>query len=101
MELALAHGAPLHTPAAVVAQVWRDGRRQARIARLLGSGAVNVTLLDQPEAQAVGVLCERSRTSDVVDASVALVARRHAAKVLTSDPDDLLRVDPALDVALC
>jgi hypothetical protein len=31
---------PLTVPAGVVGQVWRDGRRQARLARLLGSDIV-------------------------------------------------------------
>ena len=100
IELALTHGGPLHAPAGVVAQVWRDGRRQARLARLLG-GAVEVAPLDRDEAKAAGVLRGRSWTTDVVDASVVLLARRHRAVVLTSDPDDLARIDPGVEVALC
>ena len=101
IELALVHGAVLHVPGGVVAQAWRDGRRQARIARLLGSGIVAVQALDLEESQAVGVLCGQSRTSDVVDASVALLARRWGARVVTSDPEDLRRIDPGLDIAVC
>lgn len=101
VELALEHGAPLHAPAGVVAQVWRNGKRQARLARLLGSGAVRVQALDQVEAQATGVLCAAGHTSDVVDASVVLLARRYAAKVVSSDADDLLAIDPELDVVRC
>jgi predicted nucleic acid-binding protein len=101
VELALAHGGALHTPAGVVAQVWRDGRRQARLARLLGSGLISVQPLDVEEAQAAGVLCGRAKSRDVVDASVALLARRWRAKVVTSDPDDLRRVDPSLDPVPC
>ena len=101
IELALAHGGPLHAPACVVAQVWRDGRRQARLARLLGAGAIEVTPLDRDEAKATGVLCGRSWTTDVVDASVVLLARRHRAIVLTSDPDDLTRIDPGVEIAEC
>lgn len=101
VELALVHEGEMHAPAAVVAQVWRDGRRQSRLARLLASGVIRVHPLDQAEAQAAGVLCGRSRTSDVVDASVALLARRHRARVVTSDPEDLRRIDPTLDVVTC
>ena len=36
----LEHGLTLAVPAGVVGQVWRDGRRQARLARFLGSDAV-------------------------------------------------------------
>ncbi|MCC7543057.1 MAG: PIN domain nuclease [Deltaproteobacteria bacterium] len=101
VELAMTHGAPLHAPAGVVAQVWRDGRSQARLSRLLGSGLVAVRALDQHEAQAVGALCGMSRSRDVVDASVALLARRHAAIVVTSDPDDIRRIDSTLDLVVC
>lgn len=101
IELALRHGAALHSPAGVVGQVWRDGKRQARLARLLGSGLIDVQVLDREEAQAAGVLCGESKTSDVIDASVALLARRHSANVLTSDPDDLRRIDPGLPLVVC
>jgi hypothetical protein len=79
IELALAHSAPLWTAGAVVARVWRDGSRQARLARLLGSGLVQVQPLDRDGAQATGVLCGEAGTKDVVDASVALVAALGAA----------------------
>ena len=101
VELALATGASLHAPAGVVAQVWRDGQRQVRLARLLGSGVIAVESLDQEEAQAVGVLCGRSGSADIVDASVALLARRRGARVLTSDVKDLHRIDPTLDLVVC
>jgi hypothetical protein len=60
-----------------------------------------VQQLDREEAQAAGVICGRSKTRDVVDASVVLLARRHAAKVITSDPDDLGRIDPSLTLVVC
>jgi hypothetical protein len=101
VELALQMGGALHVPGGVVAQVWRDGGRQARLARLLGSGLLQVTALDREEAQATGVVCGRSGTPDVVDASVVLLARRHAAVVVTSDPSDLKRIDPSLELVSC
>jgi predicted nucleic acid-binding protein len=101
IELAIATGAPLWTAGGVVAQVWRDGRRQARLARLLGSGAVHVQQLDRDEAQATGVLCGESATSDVVDASVVLLGRKLAAIIVTSDPEDLRRVDPGAQLVVC
>ena len=101
IELALAHGAPLWTAGGVVAQVWRDGSRQVRLARLLGSGLVQVQPLDRDEAQATGVLCGEAGTSDIVDASVVLVARTHAAIIVTTDPDDLKRLDPTAQLVTC
>jgi len=47
---------------------------------------------DFPEAgaRAVGELCDRAGTSDVVDALVVLLAKQLRARmVITSDPDDL------------
>ncbi len=101
IELAMAHGAALHVPGGVVAQVWRDGSRQARLARLLGSGLLNVQPLDRDEAQATGALCGKAGVSDVVDASVVLLARRHGASVVTSDPQDLGRIDSTLNLVAC
>jgi len=101
IELAVTHGATLHTPAGVVGQAWRDGKRQARLARLLGSGLVEVQVLDREEAQAAGALCGESKTRDVIDASVALLARRISANVVTSDPDDLRRIDSKLPLVVC
>jgi hypothetical protein len=72
------------------------------MARLLGSGLLDVQVPDRDEAQAVGVLCGRSGTSDAVDASVALLARRlPRAVVVTSDPDDLRRLDPLVNLVVC
>jgi hypothetical protein len=95
---ALQHRDPLVVPAGVVAQAWRDGRRQARLARLLGSPVCEIVALDDRTARAVGQLCGVSGTSDIVDASVALAGRRRALRVVTSDPDDIHRVDRQLDV---
>ena len=88
----------LAVPAGVVAQAWRDGRRQVRLVRLLASEVVEVVVLDDPIARAVGQLCGVSGTSDVIDASIVLCARERGHKVLTSDPDDLRRIDPRLDL---
>jgi hypothetical protein len=101
IELALASGAVLHTPAGVVGQVWRDGRRQARLARLLGSGLVTVHSLDFAEAQGAGVICGATSTSDVIDASVVILARRYGARIVTSDPSDIRAIDPHIDVVTC
>jgi len=95
---ALHHNDPLVIPAGVVAQVWRDGARQVRLVRLLGSPLAAVVPLDDSAARAAGQLCGVSDTSDVVDASVVVVARQRRLRVLTSDPDDLRRLDPRLDL---
>jgi predicted nucleic acid-binding protein len=95
---ALRTGARLVVPAAVVGQVWRDGARQVPLRALLAGSTTVVPPLDRVLAEACGLLCGRARTSDVVDASVVLTARRERAAVVTSDAGDLLRLDPSLDV---
>ena len=90
--------ARLAVPAGVLAQVWRDGRRQARIARFLGSRYCEVVPLDAPGARMAGHLCALTSTSDIVDASVVVVARQRGRRVITSDPDDLRRLDPTLEL---
>lgn len=91
----------VHVPAAVVAQAWRNPARQVRLVRVLAADPVMVHPLDSDEARAVGHLCGASGTSDVVDASVVLVARRVGGVTVTSDPDDLRQVDPSLDLVPC
>jgi predicted nucleic acid-binding protein len=79
----------LLVPAGVLAQAWRDGSRQVRLQRFLNADAVRVEPLDRPLACACGALCGEAGASDVVDASVAVLAKRHGASVVTSDPDDI------------
>lgn len=93
---ALVDDEPLVIPAGVLAQAWRDGRRQARLARLLHAPQIEVVPLDDRAARAAGQLCGVAGTRDVVDASVVLCARQRGYAVLTSDPGDLRRLDPAL-----
>lgn len=86
----------LAVPAGVVGQIWRDGRRQVRLARLLGSDLVECVPLDDERARAAGQLCGVTDTRDVIDASVVLCARERGHGVLTSDVDDLKKLDASL-----
>lgn len=88
-------------PAGVVGQVWRGGERQARLARLLNADGVVVEPLTDTGARAAGVLCGKAGTTDVVDASVVLGARRHRATVVSSDRADLRVLDPRVPVVDC
>jgi hypothetical protein len=85
-----------YVPAGVVAQTWRGSPRQHATVRLLRAGAIRVDPLSEDVAYSLGLLLARSGTSDVVDAHVALLARRLQAIVLTSDPDDLRALDGTL-----
>jgi len=95
---ALEHHDPLVVPAGVVAQAWRDGAHQTRLARLLGSPLCEVLALDDRQARAAGQLCGVTNTTDVVDASVAIVARQRGLRVITSGAGDLRRLDNHLDL---
>ena len=93
---AVEHGVPIAIPAGVVGQAWRDGRRQVRLVRLLASHPVTVEPLDDARSRAAGQLCGVTRTADVIDASVVLCARTLGRVVMTSDVDDLRRLDATL-----
>jgi hypothetical protein len=95
---ALRIGARLVVPAGVVGQAFRYGPRQVPLRALLNGPTTEVPPLDRVLAEAVGTLCARAGTSDVVDASVVLAARRERATVLTSDVRDIARLDPTLPV---
>lgn len=82
----------LHTTEPVVAQVWRDGATQARLAAFLS--AVTIHPLD--DGRAVGRLLALASTSDVVDAHLVLLAVRLDRPILTGDPDDLGRLAQSL-----
>ncbi len=90
--------APITVPAGCVAQAWRSPARQARTAVLLRQSNVAIVSLDDGDARRVGLLLAASSTSDVVDGHVALCALRTGRPVLTSDPNDIRRLVPGIDV---
>jgi predicted nucleic acid-binding protein len=79
-------GVKIVTVSPVVAQVWRDGRRQVTLARLLTG--VEVVAPTDEAAKRAGVLLRRTKMSDAVDALVADLCRVDDV-LLTSDPGDL------------
>jgi hypothetical protein len=85
-------------PASALAQAVRQPERQARLARLLRQPTTDVVPLDRVDATNVGRLLAASRTSDVVDAHVVICAHRAGQQAVSSDPDDLLALDPTLRV---
>jgi rRNA-processing protein FCF1 len=95
---ALKTRARLVIPAGVLGQAWRGAARQVPLRALVKMPTTIVPSLDQVLAEAAGVLCGRVGSSDVIDASVVLVARRERAVVVTSDAQDLRRLDPSLPV---
>jgi hypothetical protein len=79
-------GTPVRASAAVVGQVWRDGRKQANLARVLAG--VGSEPLGKDDGKRIGELLGRAGSADVVDAHVALLVTT-GDLVLTSDPADI------------
>ncbi len=87
---------PVWTSSAVLGQVWRDGARQAWLAKVLAG--IGVRALAADDGKRVGELQGAAGIHDVVDAHVALLAGA-GDRVLTSDPQDLGRLLRARGVA--
>ncbi|MFC8915697.1 type II toxin-antitoxin system VapC family toxin [Streptomyces sp. NPDC057116] len=84
-----AGGVPV-VPSPVVAQVWRNGARQAALARLLQG--CDVLPLDDALARRVGELLGHADVVGPVEGAVALISARTSATVITSDPGDIQRL---------
>ncbi|MEU8239872.1 PIN domain-containing protein [Actinoplanes missouriensis] len=95
-HLAVEEGRRLLVPAVVVAQAWRDARRQAQLGRFLHS--CELIPVGVETAKAAGVLCGKAGTRDVVDATVVTTALAYGAIVFTSDPGDITRLGAAAEV---
>lgn len=80
-------GVPVITSGGVVAQVWRDGSRQANLARVLSG--VDVDALDDLTARRVGELLRQNRSDDLVDAAHVALLVQPNDQVLTSDEPDI------------
>ena len=89
-------GARVTVPATTLAQAIRRPEKQARLSRLVRQPTTDVVPLDRVDATNVGRLLAASATSDIADAHVVICARRTGQPVVTSDPDDLRRLDPTL-----
>jgi hypothetical protein len=83
-------------PATALAQAMRRPSRQARLARLVRQPTTDLVPLDGLDATTVGILLAATGTADIADAHVVVCARRARQAVITSDPDDLRRLDPTL-----
>jgi hypothetical protein len=82
-------GTPVRASSAVVGQVWRDGRKQVNLARVLAG--VGIEALGKDDGRRIGELLALAASVDVVDAHVALMAA-DGDLVLTSDPADIRKL---------
>lgn len=87
---------PITIPATALAQAIRLPARQVHLSRLIRQPGVRLVPLDGPGATAVGRLLALTHTADIADAHVVVCARRAGQPVVTTDGDDLRRLDPAL-----
>ena len=92
---ARARGQSICVPTTVVAQAWRSPR-QVRLARWLKSTDVEIASLSLDVARLVGLQCGSSGHADIVDVHVGWCAGQREHTVVTSDPEDIARVDPTL-----
>jgi predicted nucleic acid-binding protein len=97
-EIAAEHRIEMVLPSVVLAQVWRNGTRQVQLARTLRNPGVTEAPLHHEDARHVGELLRESATADVADAHVAVLAARLGAAVITSDPKDIAKLNPALPI---
>ena len=80
---------PVRTSAGVVAQAWRNGARQANLARILAG--MNILSIDTASGRRIGELLARTGTADVVDGHIALLTDPGDI-VITSDRSDIERL---------
>jgi hypothetical protein len=95
IRLARARNVAIAIPTAVVAQVVRGGGRQANLRHFLSDSYLQFVSLDYSTAMQIGVLLGETGTTDVVDAAVVVCAREmKLSPVVTTDPQDLHKLDP-------
>ena len=93
-------GMRITIPATALAEAIRNPARQARLSRLIRQACTDLIPLDGTDATAVGLLLARTATRDVVDAHVVVCAQRAGQAVVTSDPNDLNRIAPELQLVV-
>jgi len=94
VRTARARNVSLVVPTVVLAQVVRSGGRQVQLRRFLADSYLRFVNLDYQTALRIGALLGETGTADVADAAVVVCARELAlAPVITSDPEDLRKLD--------
>ena len=91
-------GVRVTVPATALAQAIRRPAMQVRLARLIRQPTTDLRPLDGVDAISVGILLGATRTKDIADAHVVVCAKRANQAIVTSDPDDLVRLDPSANL---
>ena len=89
LKVAASRSVEIVVPSTALAQIWRGTAAQAQLAKAL---QYCVIAPFDPVARSVGELCGRSKTSDICDAHVAIIASRDGELLYTSDPHDMRRL---------
>lgn len=87
VKRATQRGEPLMVSSLAVAECWRDGRRQARLAVLLN--ACDVTVIEESLARLAGEALAAVPGAGVADALIAAGAARAGATLVTDDHEDM------------
>ena len=95
IQRARGNGQAVKTNPMALAQAWRDGRRQATLAKSLHD--IDVWPITEEDGRRAGELLGATETSDPIDASIALLAKRDD-RIYTSDPGDLKKLCAAAGV---
>ncbi len=85
-------------PTPVLAEAWRGGARQARLARFLALCETEVLSVEQ--ARAIGELAGKSGHHDIVDVAVVEGAIRRHDAIVTSNPTHISRIVDAVKSTL-
>ncbi len=91
-------GSRVTIPATALAQAIRSPARQGLLSRLARQATTDLVPLDAVDATTVGLFLARTGTADIVDAHVVICAERAGQTVITSDPEDLARIAPDLQL---
>lgn len=91
-------GMRITVPATALAQAIRSPATQVLLSRLIRHAGTDLIALDGADATRAGLLLAQTQTSDLVDAHVAVCARRAGQAVVTSDEGDLRRLAPELQL---
>jgi predicted nucleic acid-binding protein len=96
LKEAQSRGVDLTVSAAVIAEVWRGGPRSARVSTLLRACVIEP--VSESLARSAGEALAAVGSTDTIDAIVMASAATRGDRVLTSDPDDLLRLQARFPV---
>lgn len=91
VEKMQAEGVEPCTSDAALAQAWRDPAKQVPMAMLVRA----TTVYPFGDPRVIGRRCAVAGTSDVVDASLAVLADQLDMTIVTTDPADMARLNVA------